>query len=380
MKLLDVYPLFNVEPVQAKGCWIIDRKGDRYLDFYGGHAVISIGHSHPTYAKLLKEQIDQIIFYSNSVVNSIQREVAEKLIQVSGVSKDYRLFMINSGAEANENAVKLASMANRRNKFVVLEKGFHGRTAAAISLTDGMKHKTAFNLDFEIIRIPINDLNALENALSSEEVCAVMVEPIQGIGGIYCCTNSYLQSIRSLTRKNGTLWIADEVQCGFGRSGNFFAFQESDVEPDIITMAKGMGNGFPVGGILIKKGVLEVEYGMAGTTFGGNHLASRAVLAVLKVFEEENLIQNAQEMGDYLITQLKNVPGITAIRGKGLMLGIEMAYPVADMRKNMVFQENVFTGSSSNKNTIRLLPPLNVTKEECDIFITAFKNQAVLHL
>lgn len=380
MKLLDVYPLFNIEPVSAKGCRVTDVNGQEYLDFYGGHAVISIGHSHPEYAQSLKNQINKLIFYSNSIVNNIQRRVAERIIEVSGVNDSFRLFMINSGAEANENAIKLASMANPKNKFIVLEKGFHGRTAAAISLTDGMKHKTAFNTDFEIIKLPINDEVALENALKAKDVCAVLVEPIQGIGGIYCCTEQYLCALRSLTQKYDALWIADEIQCGFGRSGDFFAFQIADVEPDIISMAKGMGNGFPVGGILINENLMPIEHGMAGTTFGGNHLASVAVLSVLKVIEDEGLVENAKKMGNYIISRIKDVGGIKEIRGRGLMIGIEMEYPVGEMRKKLVYEEKVFTGSATNPNTIRLLPPLNITESDCDDFVKAFKKQAALFL
>lgn len=377
MSLLNVYPVFDIEPVRGEGCYIYDNNGEQYLDFYGGHAVISIGHSHPHYVQAIKDQAEKLVFYSNSIVNNLQKKVAEKLFEVAGIGEDYEMFFINSGAEANENAIKLASFANPKKKIVVLENGFHGRTAGAISITSGMKHKTAFNTDFEKIFIPINDSHALESALANEDVFAVMVEPIQGIGGVHICNDSFLSDIQGLCQKHDAVFIADEIQCGFGRSGKFFAHQYADVKPDIITIAKGMGNGFPVGGVLVKKGLVDVEYGMAGTTFGGNHLACSAVMAVLEVIENENLLDNAKTIGNYLMKKLSTFPGVKEVRGRGLMIGAEMEYPVGDLRKDMVYQQKVFTGSSSDPKTLRLLPPLNITRKHCDKFFAALEKSIV---
>ncbi len=367
--LLPVYPVFQIEPVRGEGCYVYDKDDNRYLDFYGGHAVISIGHGHPVMKERLKSQIDALMFYSNSIINSKQQQVAEKILSLSGISEDFKFFMVNSGAEANENAVKLASMANGKNTFVVLENGFHGRTAAALSLTDKMKHRTAFDTDFKVVKIPINDIGALEQVMKDESVCAITTEAIQGIGGIYTCSPLYLKAIRKLCDENQSLWIADEVQCGFGRSGKFWAFQHADVEPDIITMAKGMGNGFPVGGLMIKESVLPIEYGMAGTTFGGNHLACEAVLSVLEVLESENLIQRASEKGEWIKQELIQMMGVKEVRGKGLMIGIEMDFPIAELRKKLILEEKIFTGSSSQKHTLRLLPPLNITDDAINHFL-----------
>ncbi len=373
MSLLNVYPVFDIEPVRGKGCYIYDKCGEEYLDFYGGHAVISIGHSHPHYVTALKEQAEKLVFYSNSIVNNLQKRVAEKLFEIAGLEDDYEMFFINSGAEANENAIKLASFANPKKKIVVLENGFHGRTTGAISITSGMKHQTAFNTDFEKVFIPINDGHALEMAFSNKDVFAVMVEPIQGIGGVHICSDTFLNDIQDLCQKHEAVFIADEIQCGFGRSGKFFAHQYADVKPDIITIAKGMGNGFPVGGVLVKRGLVNVEYGMAGTTFGGNHLACSAVMAVLEVIENEKLVDNASTIGTYLMEKLSIYPGVKEVRGRGLMIGTEMEYPISDLRKAMVYQQKVFTGSSSNPRTLRLLPPLNITRSHCDEFFVALE-------
>ncbi|HMQ08465.1 MAG TPA: aminotransferase class III-fold pyridoxal phosphate-dependent enzyme [Saprospiraceae bacterium] len=372
-KLLNVYPLYDIEPVNGKDVWIVDKKGDQYLDFYGGHAVISIGHSHPDYIHALQEQLEKLVFYSNSIINPLQPQVAESILQVSGLPDEYRLFMINSGAEAIENAIKLASFINRRKKFITLKKGFHGRTAGAIALTDGMKHKTSFQPDFETLRLDINDMDAMKKELETGEVCAVLLEPIQGIGGIHICTDEYLQQVRQWCTQTNTILIADEIQCGFGRSGKFFAFQYSGITSDIITIAKGMGNGFPVAGVLIKEGILKAEMGMAGTTFGGNHLACAATLAVLQAIHKENLMENADQLGKYLQERLMGIHGIKEIRGRGLMIGIEMDFPVADLRKELVFQHKIFTGSSSDPFVLRLLPPLTVKKSHCDILIKSFE-------
>ncbi len=377
MSLLNVYPLYDLEPVRGEDVYIYDKIGDRYLDFYGGHAVISIGHTHPDYVMTMKAQMDKLMFYSNSIVNPLQHQVAETLLQVSDLKTGYELFMINSGAEAIENAVKFASFVNGRKRFITLKKGFHGRTAAAIALTDGMKHRTSFQPDFTHTMVDINDSESIKTELEKGDVCAVLLEPIQGIGGIHICSDEYLQNVRQYCNSTGTLFIADEIQCGFGRSGKFFAFQYAGVLPDIITMAKGMGNGFPVGGVMIREGLMNVEYGMAGTTFGGNHLACTAVLSVLNVLEEGQLIHHAKEMGDYLIKNLKSLPGVKEVRGKGLMIGIQMDFPVSSWRKDLVLEHKVFTGSSSDPDIIRLLPPLTIKKIHCDYLIEAMEKSLV---
>lgn len=373
MKLLDVYPLFDIEPVKGQGAYVYDKNGIEYLDFYGGHAVISIGHSHPDYVNAIKDQAEKLIFYSNSVINSLQQEVATKIQEIAGID-NYKLFMINSGAEAIENAVKMASFSNKKSRFIALEGGFHGRTAAAISLTHKMAHRTSFDLDSTITFIPINNTTRLEEELAKGDVCAVIAEPIQGISGIHVCSDTFLKSIAELSQKHGALFIADEIQCGFGRSGKFFAHQYSGVEPDIITIAKGMGNGFPVGGVLVKEYVIQEQYGMAGTTFGGNHLACRAVIAVLDVMKKENILSNSKSIGAYLMKELKTIPEIKEVRGRGLMIGIEMNGSIKGLRYNLLKEKHIFTGSSSNPNVLRLLPPLSITTDQCDHFLESFKS------
>ena len=377
--MLDVYPLFDLEPTKGSGSYVFDNDGNKYLDFYGGHAVISIGHAHPTYVRAIQQQASNIGFYSNSVLNSLQLSVESKLNEIAGLDDGYDLFMINSGAEANENALKLASFANGRSRFIALENGFHGRTAAAIQVTHKMKHRTHFGLDIEVTFIPINDIEALESELNKGDVCAIIVEPIQGIGGVKVCTDEYLRSISELSRKYGTIFIADEIQCGFGRSGKFYAHQYSEVIPDIITMAKGMGNGFPVGGVLIKKGLLSIEYGMAGTTFGGNHLACAATSAVMDVIDEDSLLYNTILKGEYLRSHIDRMSGVVEVRGRGLMIGIAMEKAVKTLRKSLLFDHNVFTGSSSDPNVIRVLPPLNISQAQCDEFITSFEKATNVH-
>lgn len=371
--MLDVYPLFNIEPIRGKGAYVYDKNGQKYLDFYGGHAVISIGHAHPAYVEALKDQAEKLGFYSNSVINTLQQEVDQLLKEVSGIGDGYDFFMINSGAEANENALKLASFSNKRSRFLALENGFHGRTAAAIQVTHKMKHRTSFNLDADVCFVPMNDVGAMKSELQKGDVCAVILEPIQGIGGVQICATEYLEEVSRLTSEYGTIFIADEIQCGFGRSGKFFAHQYSTCQPDIISMAKGMGNGFPVGGILVKKGLLSVEYGMAGTTFGGNHMACRATKAVLEVMAQENLINNARLQGDKLMIALRKMNGVKEVRGKGLMIGVEMEAPVRDFRQSLLYDHHVFTGSSSDSNVIRVLPPLNINEDHCDQFLTQFE-------
>lgn len=371
MNLFPVYPLFDVEPVKAKGNYVFTEDGTEYLDFYGGHAVISIGHTHPHYVKRVTDQLNKIGFYSNSVPISIQKELAEKLGQISGYS-DYHLFLCNSGAEANENALKVASAHNSRKKILVYEKGFHGRTSLAVAATDNPNILFPVNEGADIIRLPWQDFEGTEKALRQNDVCAVLIEGIQGVGGIKVPSVEFLKHLRTLCDETNTVLILDEIQSGYGRSGKFFAHQHSGIKADIISVAKGMGNGFPVGGILISS-MFEGKFGMLGTTFGGNHLACAASLAVLEVIEQENLMQKATETGAYLQNELEKIEQIKEIRGYGLMLGIEFDFEIAEIRKQLLFTHKIFTGSSSNKNTLRLLPALNVGKEECDKFLTALK-------
>lgn len=372
MKLFDVYPLFDLTLTKAQGANVWNEKGEKYLDFYGGHAVISIGHNHPAWVSRIQYQLHEgISFFSNSVKLPIQGELAEKLGKVSGY-EDYALFLINSGAEANENAVKIASFHTGRKTIIAFSGAFHGRTAAAVACTDNKKIKPAVNPDDHVIFLPFNDTAALDTAFAENEVACVIVEPIQGVHGIYEPTTAFLQYISQKCKENGALFIADEIQCGYGRSGKFFAHQWADVQPDLITTAKGMGNGFPVGGLLIAPHI-QAWHGMLGTTFGGAPLACAASLAVLEVIEKDNLVEYANEIGNYLMEELKNIPGVVEVRGKGLMIGIELSYPIKDLRNKMMNDFKILTGNSSNANTIRLLPTLNITKEQADEVLNAFK-------
>lgn len=366
MKPFDVYPLFDIEISRGKGCYTYDTQGVEYLDFYGGHAVISIGHSHPHYLKMLSKQMEKLVFYSNSVQNSLQIELADKLGKLSGYD-DYALFLINSGAEATENALKIASFHTGRKKVVSFKKAFHGRTSVAVRITDNPKIVAPVNEDLEVNFVPFNDIEATKKALKNRDVCAIIIEGIQGVGGIQIPDDEFLRQLRAVCTETGTVLILDEIQSGYGRSGKFFAHQYADIRPDIITTAKGMGNGFPIGGVLISP-VFQAVHGMLGTTFGGNHLACSAGIAVLDVIKEENLIENAFEIGNYLLQKLKIIPNIKDVRGRGLMIGIEMDYPVKDLRKNLLFEQKVFTGASGN-HIIRLLPPLTITKKEADLFL-----------
>ena len=370
MKLFDVYPLFDIEPVKALGSTIWDKNGVEYLDLYGGHAVISIGHTHPHYVKKITEQLNNIAFYSNSVKIKMQEELAQKLGELSGYT-DYQLFLCNSGAEANENALKLASFHNGRKKIISFSKAFHGRTSLAVAATDDAKIWAPGNLTTNIEILPFNDEQALEKAMNGD-VCAVIIEGIQGVGGVQIPTNSFLKKIKSLCEKHGALMILDEVQSGYGRSGKFFAHQYSGVKPDIISVAKGMGNGFPVAGILIAPH-LKPKHGMLGTTFGGAYLACAAAIAVLDVIKNENLISNSETIGNYLMNELKAIKGVREVRGLGLMIGVELEMPCADIRNKLLSEHKMFTGSSSDKNTLRILPALNIKKEDIDKFIVAFK-------
>ncbi len=370
MKLFNVYPLFDITPVKAEGCYVWDSAGKKYLDLYGGHAVISIGHSHPDYVRKISDQLSQIGFYSNSVQNPLQKELAEKLGDVSGYP-DYQLFLCNSGAEANENAIKLASFVTGRKKFISYQKGFHGRTSAAVALTDNPKIVAPVNQTENAIILPFNDLDTTESALKSGEIAAIIVEGIQGIGGIHIPDKKFISELSVLTKQYGALLILDEIQSGYGRSGRFFAHQYFNVQPDIISMAKGMGNGFPIGGILIKPEI-EPWFGMLGTTFGGNHLACAAGIAVLDVIQKENLVENSEKVGNYLMEELSEFSSEYEVRGKGLMIGIEFKYPIGDFRKKLLFENGIFTGVSG-QNIIRLLPPLSLNLSQADNFLKAFK-------
>ena len=374
MKLFDVYPLFDVNITKGKGCKVWDDKGQEYLDLYGGHAVISIGHSHPYYISKVSEQLQNLGFYSNSVINKLQSELAERLGKICGYD-DYQLFLINSGAEANENALKLASFTNGRTRVLSAEKAFHGRTSLAVEVTNNPKIIAPINDNGHVTYLPMNDLAAWEAELAKGDVCAVILECIQGVGGIKLATEEFAQGLAAACKKHGTILICDEIQCGYGRSGKFFAHQWLGIRPDIITVAKGIANGFPMGGVLISPEFKPV-YGQLGTTFGGNHLACAAALAVLDVFEQEHLVENAHEVGEYLITQLKELqktePHIQDVRGRGLMIGIDLDIPHKDVRQPLIYQEHCFTGCAGT-NILRLLPPLCLTKAEADLFIEKLK-------
>ena len=368
MNLFDVYPLLDITPVKGEGCYIWDENGTRYLDLYGGHAVISVGHSHPHYISRLTSQLNQIGFYSNSVQNPKQAELAEKLGQLSGYP-DYQLFLVNSGAEANENALKLASFVTGRKKIVGFKKGFHGRTSAAVAITDNPKIIAPVNATPNAIILPFNDLNLLEEQLQTNEIAGVIIEGIQGVGGIHVPEKEFLVQAEKMCKKYGTLLILDEIQSGYGRSGKFFAHQYSKIKPDIITVAKGMGNGFPVGALLIAPEI-KPWHGMLGTTFGGSYLACAASLAVLEIMESENLVENAAKIGTYLIENLKKLSGIKEVRGLGLMIGLEFQQQINDIRHVLLKNHHIFTGVSG-ANTIRLLSPLTLTKEQADVFLVA---------
>lgn len=367
MRLFDVYPLFDITPVRGEGCYVYDDQGTAYLDLYGGHAVISIGHCHPHYNQKVRAQLEALPFYSNSVQNPLQTELADKLGALSGCD-NYQLFLCNSGAEANENALKLASFYNGRTKVIAFGRAFHGRTSAAVNVTHNDKIKAPINTTFDVEFHAWNDLDRVAESLDSGEVCAVIIEGIQGIGGIYVPDPEFLHQLQHLCRSHDTVLILDEIQSGYGRSGRFFAFQYAGLEPDLITVAKGMGNGFPIGGVLIHPR-FEASYGLLGTTFGGSHLACAAGIAVLDVLKDENLITNARKVGKLLIDNLQEMPGITEVRGQGLMIGLQFEVPVAGLRKKLLFEEKIFTGSASDPNTMRLLPPLSLSPSEAGLFL-----------
>ena len=370
MKLFDVYPLFNIDIVKGKGCHVWDAEGNEYLDLYGGHAVISVGHCHPSYVQKLTEQLNKLGFYSNSVINSLQVELAEKLGKLSGYD-DYSLFLINSGAEANENALKLASFHNHKKRVVSFKKAFHGRTSAAVKVTDNPAIIAPINDTIPVTFVPLNDIKAVEAELQKGDVSSVIIEGIQGVGGIQQPSDLFMQELRALCTQYNVVLILDEIQSGYGRTGKFFAHQYAGIKPDMITVAKGIGNGFPLAGVLISPEFKPV-YGMLGTTFGGNHLACAAAIAVLDIMENEKLLDNAKNIGDYLIDELAKLPGIKEIRGRGLMIGIEFEGSIKEIRSRLLFEEKVFTGVAGT-NTIRLLPPLCLTLEEAKDFMLRFK-------
>ena len=370
MKLFDVYSLYDIEPVRGSGNYVYTADGTEYLDLYGGHAVISVGHAHPHYVKAVSEQVSRLGFYSNSVENSLQERFAEQLGRISGY-EDYSLFLCNSGAEANENAIKLASFHSGKAKVLAFEKAFHGRTSGAVAATDNPKIVAPFNRTPNVEFVPLNDIAAVEERPRTGEFCAVLIEGIQGVAGIHCPANDFLKQLRELTRQCGVSLILDEIQSGYGRTGDFFAHQYADIRPDIITAAKGIANGFPMGAVLIAPH-FEATKGMLGTTFGGNHLACAAATAVLDIFEAEGLVENARKMGAYLIEELGKIPQLKEVRGRGLMIGVEIEGSGAEMRKRLLKEYHIFTGGAG-ASTIRLLPALTITRKEADRFLDAFR-------
>jgi len=372
MNLFDVYPLFDIAIAKGKGCKVWDDKGEEYLDLYGGHAVISIGHCHPHYVEMLSAQLNTLGFYSNSVINPLQQQLAQRLGKASGYD-DYQLFLINSGAEANENALKLASFYNGRTRVLAVEKAFHGRTSLAVEVTANPKIIAPINANNHTTFLPLNDIEAWERELAKGDVCACIIECIQGVGGIRMADDEFLRQLSALCAKYDTVLVADEIQCGYGRSGKFFAHQYAGIQPDIITVAKGIGNGFPMGAVLISPKFKPV-YGQLGTTFGGNHLACTAALAVLDVMESEQLVENAAQVGEYLMKRLQEeqLPHVVEVRGRGLMIGIELDIPYKEVRNRLVHEQHCFTGCSGT-NVLRLLPPLCIAKADADDFIQRLK-------
>ncbi len=371
MELFNVYPLYNVTPVKAEGAYVWDENNTKYLDLYGGHGVISIGHTHPHYVKLLKQQLDAIGFYSNSIQNPLQQELAQKLGKLSGC-EGYKLFLCNSGAEANENALKLASFETGKSRIVSFNNAFHGRTSAAVAATDNKNINAPINLQQEVTFLPLNDIELVIHELGKEDVAAVIIEGIQGVGGLDEGTTDFFKEVQGICNKKEVPLILDEIQSGYGRSGQFFAFQHHNIQPDIITIAKGMANGFPIGGVLIAD-KYEAKFGMLGTTFGGNHLACAAAISVLDIIKKEQLIKNVNEVSNYFLEEIKAISQVKKVKGRGLMLGVEFDFEVAELRKKLIFEKHIFTGGASNKKLLRILPPLNINKEHIAIFINALK-------
>jgi len=369
MGLFNVYPLYDVTPVSAKGIYVYDEDNREYLDLYGGHAVISIGHGHPKYVKAITKQVAKLGFYSNAIQNPLQKQLANKIEKLSGC-KGYQLFLCNSGAEANENALKLASFKTGKSRVISFKNGFHGRTSAAVAATDNATIIAPINAQQKVTTLELNDIQGVEKELKKGDVCAVLIEFIQGVGGLDQATAEFFEKVDALCKANNTFFIADEVQSGYGRSGKFFAFQHYNVTPDIISIAKGMGNGFPIGGILIHPNI-EAKFGMLGTTFGGNHLACVASLSVLNVIEEDKLMDNVKEMSEYFIKIAKTIPHIKKIKGRGLMLGLEFDFEVGDLRKKLIYEYQIFTGGAANKKLLRILPPLTIKKEHINQFFEA---------
>ncbi|MEM6721065.1 MAG: aminotransferase class III-fold pyridoxal phosphate-dependent enzyme [Bacteroidota bacterium] len=373
MSLFNVYPLFNITPVAASDVFVYDENNTKYLDLYGGHAVISIGHSHPKYVEAITSQLQQIGFYSNSIQNPLQVKLAEKLTSLSKCN-DYQLFLCNSGAEANENALKLASFHTQKANVLAFKNAFHGRTSAAVAATDNSKIVAPINAQQKVDFVELGDLETVETILKKGETCAVIIECIQGVGGLDESTTEFYQGLETLCQKYQTLFIADEVQAGFGRTGDFFSFQKHGITPDIISMAKGMGNGFPVGGVLIHPKI-KASYGMLGTTFGGNHLACSASLAVLEVIEDEQLLQHATHISEYFLAKAKQLSQLKNTKGRGLMLGLEFDFPVAELRKKLIYEHQIFTGSAANPNVLRILPPLTITTAHVDVLFEALQKE-----
>ena len=370
MKPFDVFPVFDINIVKGKGCYVYDGKGNEYLDLYGGHAVISVGHTHPYYVEKVTGQLNNLGFYSNSIVNKLQVELAEKLGEQSGYP-DYDLFLVNSGAEANENALKLASFHNGRKKVMTFNKAFHGRTSVTVAATDSPAYRAPVNETDNIIFSSFNDIEFIKSELAKEECCAVIIEGIQGVAGIQIPEDRFMQELRDVCTETGTILILDEIQSGYGRSGKFFAHQYADIKPDLITVAKGIGNGFPMSGVLISP-IFKAVYGQLGTTFGGNHLACAAAIAVLDIMKSEKLVENAFNVGEYLMAELDKLPQVKEVRGRGLMIGIEFDQPIKEKRTKLLFDEKIFTGATG-ANVFRLLPPLCLTKEQADVFLEKFK-------
>tara|TARA_B100000989_G_C19492222_1_gene450343 strand:+ start:257 stop:1384 length:1128 start_codon:yes stop_codon:yes gene_type:complete len=375
MSLFKVYPLYDITPIKAKGCYVYDEKGNKYLDLYGGHAVISIGHGHKNYLKSITNQLDKIGFYSNYIVNDLQEKLSKKLLKQSNC-KDYDLFMCNSGAEANENALQIASFHSKKSKIIAFKNSFHGRSNAALSITDNSDIKSQLNSQLNVKFLNFGDKESLIKEASKKDVSSIIFESIQGVGGLDEPKSEFVQLIRKICDENDICLIADEVQSGFGRTGDFFGFQKHKIKPDIIPMAKGMGNGFPVGGVLINRKI-KAKKGMLGSTFGGNHLACSAVLSVLDTIKEENLIQNSKEMGIYFKEKFSKINSIKKIKGRGLMLGLEFDFEVQNLRKKLIFEHNIFTGGSANKKLLRILPPLNINSTQIDLLFDALKKEVL---